>query len=111
MSAASNEGSELKNKADAEVDRILAEQYERGMGLLTEHRDVLDAIANKLITDEKIDGNEMLQLIQSIKPQLVTEEALKTVSELVRKTTKAAVDAAVDATNLDDKGPEPATAQ
>ena len=31
MMPASNEGSDLKNKADAEVDRILAEQYERGM--------------------------------------------------------------------------------
>ena len=111
MMAASSEGSELKNKADAEVDRILAEQYERGMNLLTEHRDVLDAIATTLIENEKIDGNEMLQLIKSIKPQLVSEEAMKTVAELVRKTAKTAVDAAVDATSLDDNGPEPATAQ
>ena len=81
------------------------------MNLLTEHRDVLDAIADTLIENEKIDGNEMLQLIQKIKPQLVTEEALKTVSEIVRKTAKTAVDAAVDATSLDDNGPEPATAQ
>ena len=31
MSGGSNEGDDLKNMADAEIDRILAEQYERGM--------------------------------------------------------------------------------
>jgi hypothetical protein len=31
MSGGTNEGDDLKNKADAEIDRILAEQYERGM--------------------------------------------------------------------------------
>lgn len=63
----------MKNKADAEIDRILAEQYERGMNLLTENRDVLDAIAKILIEEEKINGKELLKTIQSIKPELVTK--------------------------------------
>ena len=34
MMPQSNEGSDLKNKADSEIDRILTEQYERGLNLL-----------------------------------------------------------------------------
>ena len=113
MMPSSNEGSDLKNKADAEVDRILAEQYERGMSLLTEHRSILDSIANTLIEKEKIDGIEMLDLIKSINPALVSEEAVKKVTELVAKTTEAVVDAAKDAADIasGDDGPTPATAQ
>ena len=82
------------------------------MNLLTEHRDLLDAIANRLIEKEKMDGTEMLELIQSIKPQLVTEEAMNTVKELVSKTTEAMVDAAEKVADLGDGGdsPTPATA-
>lgn len=50
------EGANIRNKADAEIDRILKEQYDRGMKLLTENRDVLDLIANTLIKEEKITG-------------------------------------------------------
>ena len=50
------EGSSIKNKADAEIDRILKEQYERGMQLLTTNRNVLDAVAMTLIEKEKISG-------------------------------------------------------
>jgi cell division protease FtsH len=57
------EGSALKNRADAEIDRILREQYERGMKLLTQNRDVLDLVAKTLIEKEKITGTEMLQII------------------------------------------------
>ena len=40
---------DLKNVADEEIDKILEEQYERGMKLLTDNRDVLDEIARVLI--------------------------------------------------------------
>jgi len=35
---------------------ILAQQYERGLSLLSENRDVLDEIAKILIKEEKING-------------------------------------------------------
>ena len=66
MFAAPDGGLTIKNKADAEVDRILAEQYARGMKLLTDNKDLLDAIAKTLIEKEKIFGTEMLKLIHSI---------------------------------------------
>ena len=47
-------------RVDSEIDRILAEQYDRGMKLLTENRDILDEIAKCLIEEEKIDGKQLL---------------------------------------------------
>ena len=87
FSAGPVEGQDLKNKADAEIDRILDEQYERGMQLLVDNRDILDAIANTLIEKEKIDGNQMLALIKDIKPELISEEAVAKVKEMVKPIT------------------------
>jgi len=83
MSGGASEGADVKNKADAEIDRILAEQYERGMNLLTENRDVLDAIAKILIEEEKINGKELLATIQKIKPELVTKQALEAIDAMM----------------------------
>lgn len=83
MSGGTNEGDDLKNKADAEIDRILAEQYERGMNLLTNNRDALDEIAKVLIEKEKIDGKELLNIMQTVNPDLVSEKAMEAVSAMM----------------------------
>lgn len=96
------EGSNIKNKADAEVDRILKEQYERGMALLTDNRAVLDLIANALIEKEKITGTEMLQMIRDLRPDLISEDSIQKVAEF----TKPVVDALSPSVE-----PTPATAE
>ena len=63
MRGMGGEGSALKKKVDDEVDRILREQYDRGMKLILENKDLLDAIANTLIQKEKISGTDLLKLI------------------------------------------------
>lgn len=68
-------GNSLQNKVDQEIDRILDEQYNRGMKLLTENKSVLDAIAARLIEKEKMEGSELLGLIQSLKPSLLEGSA------------------------------------
>ena len=68
---APQESKALKNRADEEVDRILTEQYNRGMDLLTENRDILDMIAKTLIEKEKITGDELLEKIKEMKPELI----------------------------------------
>jgi len=83
MGGGPNEGADLKNKADAEIDRILAEQYDRGMKLLTDNRDVLDQIAKVLIEKEKIDGKELLTIIKSMKSDLISDKAIEKVSEII----------------------------
>lgn len=44
---------------------------------------MLDAIAKCLIEEEKINGKQLLQLIKSIKPALVTEKAVAAVNAVV----------------------------
>jgi len=55
-----SDGTLLLNLVDEEVDAILNDQYERGMKLITENKDILDKIAKTLIESEKIDGIELL---------------------------------------------------
>lgn len=78
------EGGSLKNKADAEIDRILKEQYDRGMNILVENKDVLDKVAKTLIEKEKIDGIDLLQLIKEVKPELVSSKAMTAVFESMK---------------------------
>merc|ERR1712070_473244 len=82
-SSGSVQGSIIKEKIDKEIDRILNEQYDRGMKLLTDNRDVLDEIARMLIEEEKIDGKQLLQLISKVKPELVTEKAMEAIDKIV----------------------------
>lgn len=76
------QGSVIKEKVDKEIDRILDEQYQRGMKLLTENRDVLDEIAKYLIEEEKIDGKQLLQLIKNIRPELVSQKAMDAIESI-----------------------------
>ena len=64
-------GGKLRKKVDDEVDRILTQQYQRGLGILTENRDVLEAISNYLLEKEKMNGLELIQIIRDIRPELV----------------------------------------
>ena len=83
MMGGNKEGDQLKNKADAEIDRILAQQYERGMKLLTDNRDVLDEIAKVLIEEEKIDGKQLLKIMQKVNPDLVSEKAMDAIEAVI----------------------------
>ncbi|MHB8670875.1 MAG: ATP-dependent zinc metalloprotease FtsH [Acidimicrobiales bacterium] len=48
---------------DEEVERILREQEERAMALLTEHRRGLEAVAHALLAKETVDGAEVGRLV------------------------------------------------
>ena len=83
MMGGNKEGDQMKNKADAEIDRILAQQYERGMKLLTDNRDVLDEIAKVLIEEEKIDGKQLLEIMKKVNPDLVSEKAMDAIEAVI----------------------------
>jgi|TARA_B110000285_G_C14562216_1_gene354005 cell division protease FtsH len=63
MGGGNDQGSILQTRIDDEIDRILKEQYDRGMEIMTTNKDILDAIAQQLIEKEKIDGKALLDLI------------------------------------------------
>src|SRR5512139_3969484 len=50
-------------KIDAEIRRIVSEQYDRATRILTEHRDVLVRVAEALLEHEVIDAPQLKQLI------------------------------------------------
>ncbi len=54
-----NYSEETASLIDREINRIIDEAYERAKQLLTEHRQVLDRVAEALIERETIDGAEL----------------------------------------------------
>ncbi len=57
----------VASEIDKEVRRIVEECYQRAKSLLQENRHVLDAIANRLLERETMDGEELDELLESMK--------------------------------------------
>jgi len=53
----------LKQTVDAEVKRIVDEQYKRGMTLLRDNMYLLDELAKLLMEEEKVSGEQLMKLI------------------------------------------------
>ncbi len=64
MTNAREYSDETARTIDAEVSRILREQEERAMGLLTKHRKGLDLVAEALLEQETIDAEVVARLVQ-----------------------------------------------
>ena len=84
MSQGGGECFDLRNKVDDEIDRIIQEQYERGMKILTDNRSILDQIASTLILKEKISGLEMFEIIKNISPELVSSESIAAIKNIMK---------------------------
>lgn len=69
------------SEVDHEVIRILKECYEKAEQLLTGNREVLDKIADHLITKETITGEEFMKIYQEVKGD---EDPLKKMTEDIR---------------------------
>ncbi|MFN4180538.1 MAG: ATP-dependent zinc metalloprotease FtsH [Armatimonadota bacterium] len=57
----------VASEIDKEVRRIVEECYQRAKSLLQENRHVLDAIATRLLERETMDGEELDELLESMK--------------------------------------------
>merc|ERR1719401_1803081 len=66
----------MKRTVDKEVNRIVFEQYERGMRLLKGNRYLLDLLAERLMEVEKVNGEELMKMINEVAMQgkLATDE-------------------------------------
>merc|ERR1719401_1144064 len=53
----------LKKLVDEEVKRIVSEQYARGMRLLKGNRYLLDVLADRLLEKEKVNGEELMKMV------------------------------------------------
>ena len=77
-----------------EVERILREQEARAIEVLTLHRRGLEAVAQKLLAEESIDGETAAQLIDEAHGQVVHPFGKKTVRTMLETTNHDALTAA-----------------
>jgi cell division protease FtsH len=49
---------------DAEVQRMVTEQYDRAQALLREHRDALEKLAGELLEHETLDGSAVEEALK-----------------------------------------------
>lgn len=60
---------QLQSKVDKEIQAILDDAYQRAVKTLKDHRAILDAIAEKLIEVENLEGEEFEKLIGEDRPK------------------------------------------
>jgi len=53
----------LKQLVDSEINRMVQDQYKRGMNIMKSNRYVLDKLADMLLDQEKVSGEELVKLI------------------------------------------------
>ena len=56
-------GEETAQRIDAEVRRLLEDAHDRARQLLTEHRQLLETVARRLLEKEVIEGDELKELV------------------------------------------------
>ncbi len=61
-------GQHIRELIDAEVQRLVTEQYDRAHALLTERRAALDALTQQLLLRETVDGSVVKQALQDTAP-------------------------------------------
>ena len=78
-----NVSEETARRIDAEIHRIITEQYERATAIVTERRTALNKIAEALLEYETIEGRHILEILQfgeirsSVTPVPLTSTAEK----------------------------------
>lgn len=58
---------ETQKYVDEEIARIMKERYDYVVNLLSEHKDLLDYIANRLLEVETMDGKEFYEIVNGAK--------------------------------------------
>ncbi len=71
---------ETGREIDLEIKRIVEEAYERAIQTLKDNREGLDKLAERLIDDEEVDGNVVLDIL-GIEREEAEAEAVKTDKE------------------------------
>ncbi|MCC6315496.1 MAG: ATP-dependent zinc metalloprotease FtsH [Thermomicrobiales bacterium] len=64
-----NYSDEVAYRIDQEISRLVGESHERAKAILTAHADKLEAIAELLIREETIEGEELESLFDTPRPQ------------------------------------------
>jgi len=84
---------ETARKIDYEIDKLIEKAYQRAEEILKENLDILHALADRLLEKETVLGNELDQLILSMKPGFEFPSRTQA-SEKTRKESQTDVNAA-----------------
>jgi cell division protease FtsH len=74
-----NVSEETARKIDAEIHRIITEQYTRATQIITEHRGALNKVAEALLEHETIEGKHVLEILQfgELRSPVITAALIK----------------------------------
>lgn len=64
---------ETHNKIDNEIQKLVADCYNKALLLLREHKETLDALAKVLYEKENLTGDEFMKLFSELEPDIVLE--------------------------------------
>ena len=92
----------MRQRRDEEVSEIAEEAYRGATRLITEHRDLLDEIANKLLGDEVIDQAEIAAIMADRSETALSPEPIR---EPATERANGAGVAAVRSPSDDEEGP------
>jgi cell division protease FtsH len=67
-----NYSEEVAQQIDEEVKRIIGAAYDKAKEILNTYREKLDAVANRLIHEETIEGTELEAMLADIAPPRAT---------------------------------------
>jgi cell division protease FtsH len=56
---------ETRQVIDAEVQRLVTEQYDRAQAILKEHQAALKTLAQKLLKQETVSGNDVKEALEN----------------------------------------------
>ena len=87
FSSSQDYSDETAAKIDAEIHSIIANAYEVAKKLLSEHRDKLDFIAEYLVKNEIMDGDQFAAIIETFAPTI--EQIEEIAAEKKRKSEEA----------------------
>jgi len=68
-------------KVDKEVQRILKEAYDRAISTITEHRDILDRLADELIEHEEVPGKEVMKWLNGEEVEELAKDEIENKKE------------------------------
>jgi cell division protease FtsH len=77
-------------RIDQEVNRLLREAHDRARDILTEHRETLEKVAQRLLEIETIDGRDVVDLVRFGRVRTEEEREAADQAEKAAKTEKAA---------------------
>ncbi len=81
-------GDKVAKLIDEEVSKIIQHAYEVAKGILTENKPQLIRIAQRLITEETLEGEELDTLFNETTPEAAPKTTVTSVPETVKATTK-----------------------